>query len=54
MLFEYLSLETVMNLRDYELLKKYLKKEIEEENYISIERLTNFLEILEEKEKENE
>lgn len=42
-----LDLKTVMKLRDYELLKKYLKKEIEQENYISIERLTKFIEILE-------
>lgn len=54
MLYESLSLKTANKLRDYELLKKYLKKEIEKESYISIERLTKFLEILEEKEKDNE
>lgn len=49
---EILSLKTAQNLRDYELLKKFIKKEIEKENYVFYERIKNFIEILEEKEKE--
>lgn len=50
---EILSIETAKKLRDYELLKNFIKKEIERETYLSVEKVTRFIELLEEKEKED-
>ena len=54
MLFEVLDLKTVMKIRDYEILKGFIKKEIENNDYISVDKIKVLLEVLEEKEKENE
>ena len=54
MLFEVLDLKTVMKIRDYEILKNFIKKEIENNDYISVDKIRVLIEVLEEKEKCND
>lgn len=54
MLFEFLDLNTVMKIRDYEILKRFIKKEIEDNDYISVDKIRTLLEVLEEKEERND
>lgn len=51
---EIMSMETIKKLRDYELLKKFLKKELENETFISTDGIKKFIELLEEGEETNE
>ena len=48
--YEILSVETAKKLRDYELLKKYIKKEKEKDSYFAIDKIIEFVEMLEGKE----
>ena len=50
---EIMSIETIKKLWDFEILKTFVKKEIENETYISTDGLKKIIEILEDKGEEN-